>query len=71
MQIKIIFDDKEVGAMVNKMNRQPYNKLKIYEAGQKIMKAYDVFNKSQQPQKSEGQTDIYDMLKMFGGKIID
>ena len=70
MQIKIIFDDKEVGAMVNKMNYQPYNKIKIYEAGQKIMKAYDVFNKSQ-PNKPNGQTDIYDMLKMFGGKIIN
>ena len=71
MQIKIILDDKEVKAMVDKINRRPYDKIKIQEAGRKIIKAYEQFERiKKQNNPSPEQIDIYDIQKIFGGKII-
>lgn len=70
MQIKIILDDSEVEAIVNKMRRKYYSKLKIQVAGKKIMAAYVEFEKIKKDKPFTGQMVIDDVLKTFGGRVI-
>ena len=71
MQIKIILDDSEVCAMVNKMRRQTYNRKKIKDAGAKIMKAYEQFERiKKKDEPSPGQVTIDQLIKTFGGKVV-
>ena len=72
MQIRVVFDDSEVEAMVNKLNRKPYSKVKMKSAGEKVKKAYAEFEKvKKKDEPSPGQVTIDQLLKTFGGKVVE
>ena len=71
MQIRIVFDHKEVEAMVNKMHRRGYSKAQIATAGIRINKAYQQFEiAKKKDEPSENQMSIDDVLKSVGGTIM-
>ena len=72
MKIKIILDHTEVKAMADKMRHKEYSKSKMAAAGNKVLKAYEEFEKVKlPPQVSDNRTTIDDVIDMSGGKVIN